>query len=486
MLACGLEVLVVAIQQCFEASGEGFDPRTAPPYIIRKEHVDRICTELELRNQIKYRFDLTLDLDPRYRIIAHTIAFESMTTQPETLVNGLDWQEIRTLTLSFSHGEFKDCESEDRFRVLLDEMVGLGVLRRVNESRYSLRSPNVLSFMGTEDDILDGLASVHTERELKYDAATFRAALPASNCREGIAQIRSPLTAEQTSALSARCNGVSVLFGSKALGLDHVLDFLEPVFDSQFIVRCTASTDADFRNYIDELRYRSKENLTLALITPNLPWTVSWIESAMTRVARFRSERGHVRVVFVADPAKTWLWFGQKTGRLKQIIEHGGTTFNLQLWHDAALKQRMADCGFPVQLSDQVHEVTRLWPTLIEKLFETYAQSGDPEAAIKSIEESLHSPHGAGALLTEMGVNLAPGASAILDLIGLNPTSADDIHDLFADDPAFAPPVVQRVLSCAEALNLARSEIRPAGLGNWLLNPLVAELMKTAGAAVNA
>src|SRR5690606_28016170 len=50
-----------------------FDARTSPPYVITGRHLDAVQDD-ELRAKILEKFRLTLDLDPRYRLIALCIA----------------------------------------------------------------------------------------------------------------------------------------------------------------------------------------------------------------------------------------------------------------------------------------------------------------------------------------------------------------------------------------------------------------------------
>ena len=72
-------------------------------------------------------------------------------------------------------GDWKST-NEDTFRTLLDEMVGLGILRVAGENCYSLRSPNVITFMGTEREIENELMK-NREVDPKFEASTFRRVL---------------------------------------------------------------------------------------------------------------------------------------------------------------------------------------------------------------------------------------------------------------------------------------------------------------------
>jgi hypothetical protein len=476
------------IEEFDDPRSHRFDSKQSPPYILRKEHVDRICTDLELRNQIKFRFDLTLDLDPRYRAIAYTVAWETIYQQARILKDGIDWQTIRTRALELSPSEIWGYTAEDNFRVLVDEMVGLGILRRVteNESRYALRSPNVLSFMGTDDDIYDGLQRIRREKDVRYDAASFRASLPGDAAQ---AYIRSPLTAEQISTLTQRKNGVSLLFGSGALGFNNLPEFLEAGFDARFTVTCSATNDAEFRSWTDDLRKRDLQNLILALVPANCPWSAAWVESALARVGRLRSERGHVRFLFLADPVKTWSWFGETAGRRKQMIEAGLATFELQKWHDQALAQWTSECRLiltPEEPAD-IGRLTGHWPILIMELFRLAHPSLRMSVATPKLTESLQNPAHCSAVLADMGFASSSVGREVLNAIGCNPTTAADVRDYFNDDAVYSNKTIARAFDWAEKLQLVRAANSPSGIQTWTVDPVVADLLKTvAGAAVHA
>ena len=191
-----------------------------PLYHIGESVVDETYQSTNLRDMIRQRFHMTLQLDPRYEVIAYAIAQEC-NLQRMVLSKGLDYRAIDRITRYWWPEGFEDVEPyTDLFRSLLDEMVGLGVLRDAGEHRYTLRNPNVLPFMGTAEEIENNLLR---DRELpqQFEPATFRVHDPQNS--EGPS--RSPLTYEQEGRLRASENGVSVVCGLKSSGYDHVLRF---------------------------------------------------------------------------------------------------------------------------------------------------------------------------------------------------------------------------------------------------------------------
>ena len=101
-----------------------FDSRTTPPYLLTLRHVEDAYNSLELQSAIAEKFRLTLDLDKRYRLIAIVFAFYK-----EEAERGLDVRRLRNETATWWPRGFATTTDED-FGELLEEMVGLGVLRR--------------------------------------------------------------------------------------------------------------------------------------------------------------------------------------------------------------------------------------------------------------------------------------------------------------------------------------------------------------------
>ena len=174
---------------------------------------------------IRSRFHLTLQLDPRYEVIAYSIANDCI--EHEALLGeGIDHQRIDEAVRGWWPEGFEDIEPyTDGLRVLLDEMAGLGVLRVVNEQdgRYTLRNPNVLLLMGTKDEIAEKLLS-NREPPQEFEREHFRARDPKKSNDDSS---RSPLTFQQEDILRAERNGISLICGIPASGFNNVISFLE-------------------------------------------------------------------------------------------------------------------------------------------------------------------------------------------------------------------------------------------------------------------
>ena len=169
-----------------------------PPYSISSRDVEEAYQSQELRKAIRDRFTWTLDLDPRYRLIAFCLALHS-SEEPDRADKGVAVSWIRERALSFWPKGFREVLSEDVFRVLLDEMVGLGVLRIVEGGQYALRSLNVITLLGSKDEIESEIFSFFDrEPPAPFEAATFRSSFRSTAGAVDPA-LRNPLTAAQES-----------------------------------------------------------------------------------------------------------------------------------------------------------------------------------------------------------------------------------------------------------------------------------------------
>ena len=159
-----------------------FDPKTSPPYLITSRHVDEAYQSQELRAQIRDRFMLTLQLDQRYEVIAYAMSYRYFLDSERSLIDGFSISQVRQDVVNWWPEGFHTSASEDAIRALLDEMVGLGILRSVGVGNYTLRSPNVVSLMGTEEEIARVLESSR-EAPIEYEPASFRTAFRTAHFR---------------------------------------------------------------------------------------------------------------------------------------------------------------------------------------------------------------------------------------------------------------------------------------------------------------
>ncbi|MBI5100382.1 MAG: ATP-binding protein [Nitrospirae bacterium] len=345
-----------------------FDRNTTPPYTIEYKHIEDAYQSQELRKAIRERFMLTLDLDTRYRVIAHVIALQSIEYAGKGINRGMHVVEIREQAAYWWPEGFRDDSSEDSFRVLVEEMEGLGVLRSV-DGLYVLRSPNVISLIGTEEEILEELDSCRKKYEPppEFELTSFR-----TSDKNDISR-RSPLTAQQLSEIVGRGHSVSIIFGCRAAGLHDVRDFILNAQGEPYFIEPTPTTDrAQFMRILNDLKGRETEGTTVILISDECSWSEYWINDAIQKVSQLKSKSSFASVVFLANPAMIWQLLLNSEEGLGTLSKEGVKTFTLRPWNDSAIRQWLEDCSITSNknLREGIFQTTGNWPMLLYRIRE--------------------------------------------------------------------------------------------------------------------
>lgn len=153
-------------------AGEG------PRWQLARGQIFEGSSAQEINRQIRERFQWTLNLDPRYELIAKVLAhcrLERADGDAAVLRTGLLAEEIATETAEWWPKGFDRPGRED-FRAFLDEMVDLGVLARygARQERFGLRSAQVAQMLGQRDEIEEQIMRIHEkEPQVDYDATQF-------------------------------------------------------------------------------------------------------------------------------------------------------------------------------------------------------------------------------------------------------------------------------------------------------------------------
>lgn len=455
-----------------------FAPRHSPPYVITSRHVEEAYHSQELRRAIRDRFNLTLNLDRRYRVIALTVALYSQPGDGALVTEGFNVAWMRDQAVTFWPRGFRTTTSEDAFHVLLDEMVGLGVLRRVAETRYALRSPNVAALIGTTETIQAELESCGGWPEpAEYNPAVFRAAIHDVRGKLDPTR-RSPLTAKQESDLRSRQNGVAIVVGCEAAGLDRLEEFLEPACGREFFLALDNITDeVSLSRRLDKLHDREKDGVTLVVVASRHPWTPQWVEKARQKVSRLKSLGAFVRVVFVADPSKAWAMASEWSSDVHNLLERGVRQISLTPWHEPAIRQWLDDCSFGNEAQEhwgQVLEVTGGWPVLLDNFLQNTGSDRDRwQEALEATGKALISPDQLGDWSSCFGIDASMRRDVLRDWASLGAGATQDIAEVIETPIA----EVQTVVRWAELLNLCV----PAGSGTQCLDPVVARVVQAAG-----
>ncbi|MCE7981187.1 MAG: ATP-binding protein [Caldilinea sp. CFX5] len=452
-----------------------FDLKTSPPYVITSRHVNEVFQSQELRELIRQRFNWTLQLDQRYEVIAYAVAHISLEEDSNDIVEGFPVARIRQEALYWWPEGFSENTPEDAFRALVDEMVGLGILRVVNGYRYALRSPNVVLLMGTRDDIERELLRKR-EPAIEYEPATFRSVFRGSDTVQITDPMRrSPLTAQQESELRSRKNGVSLIVGCDAAGLKELDDFLEFAFGQEFVLSARPANLQEFVHYLAVLDQREKDGTTLLLVPSGCSWDIKWMGEALRKSQRLLSKRTFVRIVFVADPMKSWQLIHEQAEEYAKVKTEGVTVFTLQPWHETALRQWFEECGFGPRDKEgrrEVYQITGNWPLLLGR-FQQAALQRDPhlwrQALAQTVQE-MNDPVTATSLLKTFGIRRTMQQEVLTTLGQLDVASVSDLSILLQK---LSSGTLNSVLEWADLLGF----VKAAGNNQWRLDPVIERLL---------
>jgi hypothetical protein len=437
--------------------------RNGPPFIITTKHVDEAYSTFQ--NPIREKFELTLNLDPRYRVLALIIALNTL----HGVSRMMSVSDIRELAFEWWKKGFAELRTEEDFRVLLDEMQGLGILREKG-GEYALRAINLLSLLGSQDQIEQRLLQSADEAPPEaYSAHIHR-----TNHRKQYWK-RNPLTDQQYNDLRGARNSVSLIFGSKAAGLDDLAGFLAQEIDPSHYVTCNLSVSDRFafRKFLENVREKAQSGTTLVIVRSS-PWSTAWIEEATT------FSKGRTRftsVAFLADPAATWGLIPDRPAIESMIADRRLNIISLQPWHRSALNSWLGDCSIGSNALDEERRITATtgsWPFFLDQ-FRNLIVTGNMswQSALEQLCGQLNSTRERTTYMEAFGLNEEVPREVLKAIVDLGGSASQEVLcDLVEGLPKSE---IEAAFYWADRLNL----IQPGQQGGeWVVDPVVQVLLK--------
>lgn len=213
-----------------------------PLITISDADIDAVTQDVRTRDKIAEKLRLTIALEDRYRVIALAVAIMCMEDEFKEKYTAAD---IREHCEVYWQQGFEDLNSAE-FEVYMDELVGLGVLIKDRDGRFSVRSPNIVTMLGTKEQLEIELDENKEQFELphEYNPRSTRRQVAASDTT-----VRSPLSEHDLSRLvpvKSKYEAANfTVIGSLALGIEHVWRVLKSVGEERAIdvTVLDASTD---------------------------------------------------------------------------------------------------------------------------------------------------------------------------------------------------------------------------------------------------
>jgi hypothetical protein len=363
-----------------------------PPQVITSADVYQVFTDPGLTGLVRERFDLTIGLDDRYRVIAYALALRALT---EPMVEGIP---VDVLLEDCTHYWPKGFPRHERteFEDLLKEMVGLGVLAVDDSRRYVFRSPNIVELLGDEGQILQALDAAREKRLVQsYDLGVFRSLFRDRRLPLSEKAMRSII------GLEPARSRFQVILGSAATSSDIMLDAIQDSADSHELRRPRKTTVARLAGEIaksDGERSATHLLIDLSAEDPDA------VRASIERIRAGLDGSDHATVVVLVGPAALGAWTDL---RILERDQGGPAITQLSRMSDASIQAWGRHIDRP--LDDEralraVREATGGWPVLIDDLYRS-SQDGMPwSAALEATAARWREPDQAAAFVAQVGL----------------------------------------------------------------------------------
>lgn len=350
-----------------------------PPFTITESDVDGTWSDPEVSAAIRERVQWTLALDPAYEVITYVIAHLA-STEGGGADHRIPVRDLQAECTDWWPAGF-DGYLPEQFRLLVDELIGLGVLAREG-SRYGLRNPNVARLLGTDEEIETVLAGAHLKQpEQTFEPATWRRPVHGSDGT----MFRSPLSHEQLDRLTTPMIGATIVAGTEASGIDRVAETVAAAAGGR-----TKVTTRTWQDPIEPmLRPVGEDRHRIAVVDlrgapgAKAAELLRAVAEAVDPDRPRTGSRGTWSVILVVDAVADGAVL-----RYALTLPALGTVA-LQRWTPAAISAFGRDAGFPFAGSDEaalVAESTGGWGYLVDQVAAAVAGATTLAAVLDSAD----------------------------------------------------------------------------------------------------
>ena len=274
-----------------------------PPYPIEADLVDRVFNAPETRDRIRNLFSWTIHLDHRYEFLTYLIAQNSFDNGDGRL-QAMPIASIRDAALSEWAEGFASDSSYWTFEVLMEEMVGLGILRETADKEYAIRTRNLRMLLGNDDEIERRFNDAKGRKAPAiFDRAQFRRTLED--------RTRSSFTAHQEDRLLSKGYAVGVVLGTRLAGLDRVGDSLREARREVPSYVEEVAPGASPRSALRRALRSRRPGVHVILVDMRGAWDVEVVSRALAFVGKREWQDRVIRPVFLCGPEGAWNWLNE-------------------------------------------------------------------------------------------------------------------------------------------------------------------------------
>jgi len=430
---------------------------TSPPIMVTDDLIDEVYSDKELRDQIATRFEWTVNLDNRYRVIAYTTAWMTLVTEQQFFSSTTLLDECN----NFWSTGFEELSLDD-FVAYLEELIGLGILVRTPKSEYGIRSPNVIRLLGSSEEIDRRLSeSNRLELSKPFDPALYRRAL------QGHAGWRSPVTEQQVKGVLDRQGVIHLLVGSEALGLSRVPLALRDAAEEGIEVH--EVSPGELGSLLTNLARRRAGRRHVVLDARGAD--PDDVRKSLRRLAHQVGEDARLTASCLTPPAATW--------REDTDAETPTDAVQLRPWTEETLRAWAPECPYPLTSERDRNELlgaTGGWPELVESVVASASKGLSQARALEQSLAFLEEPAVRDAFLASVG--LAP-TSELADVVRVaqdwgGPVTFPELVELIEREDTDVSALVQTLVEMGGLARLAGGDV-------YSVNPLVGRLVVATG-----
>lgn len=286
-----------------------FDPRNNPPVLIDDAVVRDALADEKVMDAVVKTFFISVDYDRRYVLLANVIANSDIGhAEAGVLSEGMTLSEIHREASAFWAALFGGVDGLALVEDTVDEMEGLGLVKRLGDERWALRSPSIRRLLGTREAVesrLEGFLTSPPSTEFDFRSNRKSLARPGSAEPDHLA----PLTGAQIGKVFRGRSPVMVASGSAASDISYVVDALADDAGSYRgrVAPVTAlTTPKEIASALHAACAQPGEHLLV--VGTDRKWDVDWVREAASVAygnRRMSGECPEVRILFVADPRRS-------------------------------------------------------------------------------------------------------------------------------------------------------------------------------------
>lgn len=474
---------------------------------IDNADINKVFKKESVQKEIIDRFNITLDLDKRYVVIVYSLILEGYGAMP-----------FNTTIAKEAAGAFLpifENYSEKQFEAILDELIGLGVLKRssLDTGSYSIRNTNVLNLlMSRSKDIEDSLLRANESYEdtdpLAYHrcyvqpGSGFRFFSPLSLGDErqilGVASREVENELYDPSVIAPPKATVSFVFGSVAHGIKDFSDTVSGFDNIDFSIQneaCYKVYEKPFSDVkdtstllsrLDSIKSKSNVNANFFLIhvddSDDCTDVLNAFDVVLNKLPELSKSPQPVRVMFTLSPGSLWKWISMAYDRYKPI-EENQIAINLRRWdrNGVAGLLRSVELMDSIDHVNQVLDYTGGWFCNLKEVAKQKSKNNkiDNALSLPDLPGVDHmSPKQAVSFLSMCGINDVPWALPLLNELMINDMARNlDVEhvELCLESADFVD-----VLPASALLWLIRLQIvRPLGQGNYCIDACVESALKS-------